>query len=209
MQLVLIRRLNQGRAAIGLDYCRLDANGAVARDFSFRVDTDPRFQSLIKARTVGGVIESTERADLKMRDVETAGFFPPQLQLLHAKLRITPTQDGKMNALVGGYRPIDDYWSGWAGAGVIHESTTHINLPGYWYALHRNADYGPDASGKNTAISTAYQMYLTPAFVIFYEGVAGHGWPQPSVLAGVALTVLALLVLAAVRDQPPSAQTAP
>jgi hypothetical protein len=144
-----------------------DANGAIARDFSFRVDTDQRFQSLIKARTVDGVIESTEHADLKMRDIETAGFFPAQLALLHAKLRIEPSQDGKMMAMVGGYRPINDYWSGWAGAGVIHESTTHINLPGYWYALHRNADYKPaGTTGANTAISTAYQMYLTPAFVI-------------------------------------------
>jgi len=142
-----------------------DANGAIAKDFSFRVDNDPRFQSVIRARTVGGVIESTVQSDLKMRDVETAGFFPPQLQLLHAKIRIAPQEDGKMLALLGGYRPIDDYWSGWAGSGVIHESTTHINLPGYWYALHRNADYKPDISGKNQAISTAYNMYLTPAFV--------------------------------------------
>lgn len=144
-----------------------DANGAVARDFSFKVDTDPRFQSLIKAKTVNGVIESTERADLKMRDVETAGFFPPQLALLKAKLRIDPAADGKMMALVGGYRPIDDYWSGWAGSGTIHESTTHINLPGYWYALQRNADLKAASAGNSQkAISTAYQMYLTPAYVI-------------------------------------------
>ncbi len=92
-----------------------DANGAVARDFSFKVDTDPRFQSLIKAKTVNGVLESTERADLKMRDVETAGFFPPQLELLHGKLRIDPQTDGKMLALIAGYRPTQEYWSGWAG----------------------------------------------------------------------------------------------
>jgi len=144
-----------------------DANGEVARDFSFKVDTDPRFQSLIKARTVNGVIESTERADLKMRDIETAGFFPPQLMLMRAKLRIDPVADGKMQALIGGYRPVDDYWSGWAGSGVIHESTTHINLPGYWYALQRNADLKAAAAGTSQkAISTAYQMYLTPAYLI-------------------------------------------
>jgi drug/metabolite transporter (DMT)-like permease len=42
--------------------------------------------------------------------------------------------------------------------------------------------------------------YLTPAFVIFYEGLAGHGWPAPPVLAGAAVTVLGLVVLAVVRD---------
>jgi drug/metabolite transporter (DMT)-like permease len=42
--------------------------------------------------------------------------------------------------------------------------------------------------------------YLTPAFVILYEGLAGHGWPAPPVLAGAAVTVLGLVVLAVVRD---------
>jgi drug/metabolite transporter (DMT)-like permease len=38
--------------------------------------------------------------------------------------------------------------------------------------------------------------YLTPAFVILYEGLAGHGWPSPSVLAGAAVTILGLILLA-------------
>lgn len=42
--------------------------------------------------------------------------------------------------------------------------------------------------------------YLTPAFVILFEGLAGHGWPGPSVVAGAGVTVLGLVVLAVVRD---------
>jgi drug/metabolite transporter (DMT)-like permease len=42
--------------------------------------------------------------------------------------------------------------------------------------------------------------YLTPAFVILFEGIGGHGWPGPSVFAGAAVTVLGLLVLAVVPD---------
>jgi len=42
--------------------------------------------------------------------------------------------------------------------------------------------------------------YLTPAFVILYEGLAGHGWPGFSVLAGAGITVLGLIVLAAIPD---------
>jgi drug/metabolite transporter (DMT)-like permease len=42
--------------------------------------------------------------------------------------------------------------------------------------------------------------YLTPAFVILFEGLAGHGWPGPSVFAGAAVTVLGLIVLAVVPD---------
>ena len=42
--------------------------------------------------------------------------------------------------------------------------------------------------------------YLTPAFVILYEGIAGHGWPALPVIAGAAVTVLGLIVLAVVPD---------
>lgn len=143
-----------------------DANGGIARDFTFRIDPDQRFQSLIKARTVDGVVESTQQADLKLRDVETAGFFPAQLMLYKGKVRIDPKEDGKAFALVGGYRPVNDYWTGWAASGTIHESTTHVNLPAYWYALQRNADLAAPGAERKNAISTAYHMYLTPAFLI-------------------------------------------
>jgi drug/metabolite transporter (DMT)-like permease len=42
--------------------------------------------------------------------------------------------------------------------------------------------------------------YLTPAFVILFEGLAGDGWPTPSVAAGAVVTVLGLVVLAVVKD---------
>jgi len=42
--------------------------------------------------------------------------------------------------------------------------------------------------------------YLTPAFVILFEGMAGNGWPGVSVLAGVGVTVLGLVLLAVVKD---------
>jgi drug/metabolite transporter (DMT)-like permease len=42
--------------------------------------------------------------------------------------------------------------------------------------------------------------YLTPAFVILLEAFAGHGWPTLSIVAGALVTVLGLIVLAAVRD---------
>ncbi len=42
--------------------------------------------------------------------------------------------------------------------------------------------------------------YLTPSFVIVFEGLAGHGWTTLSVMAGAALTAAALVVLARVPD---------
>jgi drug/metabolite transporter (DMT)-like permease len=43
--------------------------------------------------------------------------------------------------------------------------------------------------------------YLTPAFVILFEGVAGHGWTSISVVIGALVTAVGLLVLAFVPDK--------
>lgn len=150
-----------------------DANGGIAHDYSFRINPDPRFQSIIKARTKNGVLESIEQPTLTLRHMETAPMFPAQLVLHKAKLRVETKPDGTATALLGGYRPIDDYYKGWAAAGAIHELTTHVNMVGYWYSLRKNADYAPETKAEaNTAISTAYRMNLVPAFVIEPDGSA-------------------------------------
>ena len=150
-----------------------DANGGIARDYSFRINPDPRFQSVIKARTVNGAVESTERTELRLRHMETAPFFPAQLLLHDARVRVQIRDDGSATALLGGYRPIDDYYKGWAASGAIHELVTHVNMVGYWYSLRRNADYPKSApQDKRTAISTAYRLYMAPAFVISPDGDA-------------------------------------
>jgi drug/metabolite transporter (DMT)-like permease len=43
--------------------------------------------------------------------------------------------------------------------------------------------------------------YLTPVMIILYEGLLGHGWASPRVLAGAAVTTAALAVLALARDE--------
>jgi drug/metabolite transporter (DMT)-like permease len=42
--------------------------------------------------------------------------------------------------------------------------------------------------------------YLTPAFVIAFEAIAGHGLPTPPIIVGAAVTVLGLVLLAVVKD---------
>jgi drug/metabolite transporter (DMT)-like permease len=43
--------------------------------------------------------------------------------------------------------------------------------------------------------------YLTPTFVILYEGLLGHGWTSASVVAGALVTVLGLAVMALAPDR--------
>jgi hypothetical protein len=164
---------NNVRVAFYLSNDKLvkDANGDIARDYSFRINPDPRFQSVIKAHTVNGTLSSTEQTELRLRHMETAPFFPAQLLLHDARLSIQFNADGGAHALLGGYRSIDDYYKGWAAAGAIHELVTHVNMVGYWYALRNNADYPRNApQDKRTAISTAYRLYMVPAFVVSPDG---------------------------------------
>lgn len=42
--------------------------------------------------------------------------------------------------------------------------------------------------------------YLTPAFVILFEAIAGHGLPTLAIIGGAGVTVLGLVVLAVLRD---------
>jgi hypothetical protein len=150
-----------------------DANGAIAPDYSFRINPDERYQSVIKARTRNGVLKSVGPSEVIMHDAETNPFFQLRLQLIKARLRFEEKEDGGMQGLIGGYRSIEDYYSGWAAGGAIHELTTHINMPGYWYALRRYADAMPDPVTKqNTYISTAYHLWLVPAYVVAPDSTA-------------------------------------
>lgn len=57
------------------------------------------------------------------------------------------------------------------------------------------------------AAKVAAYGYIVPAFVIAYEGLAGHGWASLSVVVGAAVTVLGLLVLAFVPERLQRART--
>ena len=43
--------------------------------------------------------------------------------------------------------------------------------------------------------------YLTPSFIILFEGLAGHGWAPLTILAGAMVTDLALVFMALAPDQ--------
>jgi drug/metabolite transporter (DMT)-like permease len=56
------------------------------------------------------------------------------------------------------------------------------------------------ASMRLPAAKVLAYTYLTPAFIIFYEGLLGHGWTSVGIAAGAAITGLGLFVMALARD---------
>ena len=100
-------------------------------------------------------------------------------------------------------------WVALVGAPDILE-TSWLALPGVvWIAVAYLAVFATAttfflvqfASVRLPASKVLSYGYLTPAFVIFIEGLAGHGWASASTFAGAAIVAGALLIMALAPDQ--------
>jgi len=147
-----------------------DANGAATPDMTFRVD--PNHQSVFQARITNGVLEATERPMLHFQISIRGEGERSYTNLWQAKIRLEAQPDGTMKGIVGGYRQWFEQYSegamfGRTQSAAINETLGRYSLPGYYYSLRRNADGLKDPNtGANMGISTAYHLYLLPAFVM-------------------------------------------
>lgn len=145
-----------------------DANGQVARDYSYRVDPDPRFTTVYDAASKNGVVAPLKPLkQLKIREYSGRANFPPDLILEKAQVAITMKQNGTIHADLGGYRDWRYLYAGWAAGYNANEISYKIDVTGMWYNLEQYADYKlPGAKGPNTHISSFYEMDAIPAFIV-------------------------------------------
>jgi hypothetical protein len=141
-----------------------DGLGNIARDYTFRIAPDAKYEGVLPARTVNGRIISTAPADIMLHDPSYTG----DLELLRARVDLEMKPDGTLTGYVGGYRPWDPVYRGWVNArGTVIEVLTWVQLPAVYYALRRNADYSPSGpGGEKTHISFALRIDALPAFVV-------------------------------------------
>jgi hypothetical protein len=146
-------------------------NNEIAPDYSYRIDPDPRFMTVVDAKSANGVITLKSQPEfINIRDAHTRPYFVPELTLFKPQMELTVNKDGVLSAKVGGYRNWKQLYWGWAAGGSTTETARQIDLVGLWNALERNADGMPDpGTGKNTAISASYQIYAVPAFMVTPE----------------------------------------
>jgi hypothetical protein len=160
--------MNDDRVRVGIyasaDKMVKDAEGGIARDYTFRIQPHARFEGLFDARVKNGVITSAAPADMKMRD---AGYTQ-ELELLRARIRLAMQPDGSLKGYLGGYRPWFPVYKGWINArGPVIEALTWVEMPSVYYALKRNADFSPSGpGGEKTHISYAMRIEALPAFVM-------------------------------------------
>ncbi len=140
-----------------------DGNGAIARDYTFRIKPHARYEAIFAARTVDGRILSTAASDVMLRDPS----YTRDLELLNARVDLRMKEDGTLSGYIGGYRPWEAVYKGWVNArGPVIESLTWVQLPAVYYALRRNADFSPKgAKGEKTHISFALRVDTLPAYV--------------------------------------------
>jgi hypothetical protein len=141
-----------------------DGLGNIARDYTFRIAPDAKYEGVLRARTVNGRIISTGPADIMLHDPSYSG----DLELLRARVDLEMKPDGALTGYVGGYRPWEPVYRGWVNArGTVIEVLTWVQLPAVYYALRRNADYSPTGpGGEKTHISFALRIDALPAFVM-------------------------------------------
>jgi hypothetical protein len=169
-----------------------DGNGNIARDYTFAIKPHAKYEAIFPARSVNGVISSTQPVAGTLRDPA----YWRDLELLQAQVKLQMKPDGSLTGYVGGYRPWEPVYKGWVQArGPVIESLTWVELPGVWYALRRGADYSPTGRrGEKTHISYALRVDALPAYVmtpdaaeqvasvVSYKSLAA---PEPARMAGV------------------------
>jgi hypothetical protein len=145
-----------------------DGNGNIARDYTFRIAPNAKYEGILPARTSNGKIISTAPADIMLRDPG----YNRDLELLRARLNLEMKPDGSLTGYVGGYRPWEAVYKGWVNArGTVIEVLTWVQLPAVYYALRRSADYSPTGpGGEKTHISFALRVDALPAFVMAPDG---------------------------------------
>jgi hypothetical protein len=146
-----------------------DTGAGIIADYTYRVDPNPNYQSVFKARIKDGLVETPESFFLRTHDNSVDQRYN-QLNLYKARVRWQMNADGSMSGIVGGYRDffetyIEKAWRpSYAGT---NEDTGNYNMIAWYHALRRNADGLPDPkTGKNRGISTVYRFSMTPAFVV-------------------------------------------
>jgi len=146
-----------------IEHVRLDALSEVRRDMTFRVDPNPRTQSVFRGRIKNGEL-TIDPGHFKMVG---DSFIVTYFDIANTRLRMKSRADGGIEGYLGGYQTWDEIYFYYGQSGYVHENMLGINMPGVYYALKKFADADPDpVTGQNRRISVAYKLEAVPAFIV-------------------------------------------
>lgn len=153
----------------GRDGLTLDATGAFTSGGTQRVDMrwGKEFIYKLNGKIVDGVLTTTP-ADITYPESQARGV---PIQYVHDwRVRLTLTEDGAVG-LMGGYINVDRFYNSlgqnWS---THHRSYGMEPMTSEYRALRKNADAYPDKDGHNTAISGAWEVRFSQAFIMHPDG---------------------------------------
>lgn len=156
----------------GMDGLIRNAKGEPAPRGSIRINErwGKGFQFAVPGKIVGGVL-TTEPIDLRLPDTNGHGEFTEQM-MRGARLRLKLGSE-KAEGLMAGYMDVDTMYYALARSwDTAHTSYGDLALQSYYAAVARHADGYPDATGRFTAISGAWEMKLVQSYVIHPDAQA-------------------------------------
>jgi hypothetical protein len=160
----------------GLDPLLYDSTGGFAAGGTQRVDM--RWgKELIKA-TKGKVVDgmlTTAPMDIVMPESLRRGAANLIIHAWRVQLRLT--EDGA-EGLMAGYLDIEKFYNNLAQNWTTHyRSYGQESLPSEYRVMVRSADGYPDASGRNTAISSAWEVKFKQVFIVHPDKAVALGNP--------------------------------
>jgi hypothetical protein len=150
-----------------IDQYTLDGSGRFVPFSSYRIDSvdgKPRYGSAVKGRIDNGVL-TTLPGDVQLPFYGNYTYMNQRIRDM--RMTMTIAEDGaSATGSVAGYYDVDTLMFYVGGLGPI-ASTAISNCPSIYVAAHELADGYPDpATGKCTALSSAFNFSAVAAFVI-------------------------------------------
>ena len=146
-----------------MEHINRDANGEPVVDSTFRIDPDPRWHNVYKAKIKDQVLTIVPGGEFHMSGDP---FLITRFDFRQVHIRLKMKPDRSLDGVLGGYQPWLPIYFFYGGSGYTVETMVGIDMPGTYYNLRRLADAYPDPkTGVNTHISAAYRLELVPAFL--------------------------------------------
>jgi hypothetical protein len=127
-----------------------------------------------KGKVVDGVL-TTAPMDIVMPESLRRGAANLIIHAWRVQLRLT--EDGA-EGLMAGYLDIEKFYNNLAQNWTTHyRSYGQESLPSEYRVMVRSADGYPDASGRNTAISSAWEVKFKQVFIVHPDKAVALGNP--------------------------------
>jgi hypothetical protein len=147
-----------------LDSLPKDSKGQILPNGSYRADTSGRYAATTRGRIVNGVL-TTDAVDAHLPFFGTG--VERHMFIKGMRLQLNVGGEAVKKGMIAGYHDLENWWGYMQRIGSGYAVTMQASCPALREATEKYADGYPDPkTGKCTALSSAYNLTMVPAFVI-------------------------------------------